>query len=549
MADAAVDLPARYYLHNFQALCDAVWLQYEDLLTDEEATFYRDFSALDESSRCLLVRLLSRRGPLFRVPELKYEELGCLDGCVTELFDQGMIINVEPDLEELFRLYRKNELQTMFSDYPAAASSKAALLERLQASDVSAAELAARRCQSNGDVIVGLAHSAVLTVFQLLFFGNSRQSLTDFVLGDLGVARYYPYQLARDERSFSRREEVDEYLHLLYLRDAYYQALEAEDTQVLLRLAQELPEQGSSELLQSRLDKLCNTLGRQLEREGELVASLQVYERSVSHPARERQVRVLQVLEDARSALTLTEQMIESPWNEAELDFAQRQKPRLLKLLGHPPVPLRRPSFKETVLTLETTDARVELAAAECLREDWESVHYVENSVFTALFGLAFWDVIFTSVRGAFVNPFQHAPVDMFSGAFYARRSALIEQRINDLQTAPSLCDELQRVYLDQYGYSNAWVSWQYPHWDVLEQALLAVPWPHLEAIWRRMLFDPQANRSGFPDLMAFGDAQRYSLIEVKGPGDQLQLNQKRWLRFFSEHEIPWQVVRVEWDR
>ena len=69
----------------------------------------------------------------------------------------------------------------------------------------------------------------------------------------------------------------------------------------------------------------------------------------------------------------------------------------------------------------------------------------------------------------------------------------------------------------------------------------------HLLAMWRRILFDPRANRSGFPDLITFDSAKGYCMIEVKGPGDQLQPNQKRWLRFFQQQEIPFQVARVSW--
>ena len=61
-------------------------------------------------------------------------------------------------------------------------------------------------------------------------------------------------------------------------------------------------------------------------------------------------------------------------------------------------------------------------------------------------------------------------------------------------------------------------------------------------------LFDPAANRSGLPDLVVLDpDARRYQLIEVKGPGDQLQLNQKRWLRYFGEQDIPYSVAWVDW--
>ena len=39
----------------------------------------------------------------------------------------------------------------------------------------------------------------------------------------------------------------------------------------------------------------------------------------------------------------------------------------------------------------------------------------------------------------------------------------------------------------------------------------------------------------------------RMCLIEVKGPGDNLQHSQRRWLRFFGENMIPACIARVEW--
>ena len=38
-------------------------------------------------------------------------------------------------------------------------------------------------------------------------------------------------------------------------------------------------------------------------------------------------------------------------------------------------------------------------------------------------------------------------------------------------------------------------------------------------------------------------------LLEVKGPGDQLQKNQKRWMRYFDKLSIPYRVVNVMWDQ
>ncbi|HIL96585.1 MAG TPA: VRR-NUC domain-containing protein, partial [Pseudomonadales bacterium] len=52
---------------------------------------------------------------------------------------------------------------------------------------------------------------------------------------------------------------------------------------------------------------------------------------------------------------------------------------------------------------------------------------------------------------------------------------------------------------------------------------------------------------SGFPDLIVFPASQGYRLTEIKGPGDKLQNNQKRWFRFFKASGIPANILNVAW--
>ncbi len=86
----------------------------------------------------------------------------------------------------------------------------------------------------------------------------------------------------------------------------------------------------------------------------------------------------------------------------------------------------------------------------------------------------------------------------------------------------------------------------------LLELALACLPSTHLRAYCERLLGDLKANRAGLPDLIQFRpDAPAgqpcYRLIEVKGPGDRLQDNQRRWLAFFHEQGIPVAVCHVRW--
>ena len=82
--------------------------------------------------------------------------------------------------------------------------------------------------------------------------------------------------------------------------------------------------------------------------------------------------------------------------------------------------------------------------------------------------------------------------------------------------------------------------SWRWP--------CTAFPPQHLQACFSRLLQDLKANRAGMPDLIQFyPHERRYRMIEVKGPGDRLQDNQKRWLTFAAEQGIAVEVCYVTW--
>ena len=171
----------------------------------------------------------------------------------------------------------------------------------------------------------------------------------------------------------------------------------------------------------------------------------------------------------------------------------------------------------------------------------------MENALFNSLFGLAFWEQIFAPVAGAFHNAFQSVPADMYQQGFYQRRQDLLDARLAELASVDLYPELLAALHRFQ-GYQCRWVNWQLLSATLLKQVLACVPREQLLAIWQRMLFDPGENRRGFPDLIALGDAPgAWCLVEVKGPGDQLQHGQRRWLRFFDEQGIPACVARVSW--
>jgi hypothetical protein len=545
------ELAPHYYRENFLRLCDNVQTYYADLLIESEHSFLRGFRALSFTAQCLYIRLISRTGPWFRESRLSYAELGPLQAALDELLEQGFANEAGRLLiEELGALYTRAELTALFGaqlgkkrnpDKPSQLAAIAALslpdqafMETLHAADQGR--------------IVAPTGAETVEILQLLFFGNRHQSLTEFVLSDLGVVSYYPYKLDKEYRQFASRDALQEFMSCAALSDLHYEMVELGLQESLPTLAEQTlaltVEHSSSE---GRWSRLCNRLARDLERTEQFDDALALYARSTRHPCRERYTRVLERQGNWQAARQQCQDILAAPWCEEEAEAASRILPRVQRKLGEKPQPRPRDNFSRVDFVVDRGEARVELLTAAALEETWSQVHYVENSLMNTLFGLAFWQEIFAPVPGAFHHAYQSAPSDMYDGSFHTSRKNALAARLKVLGAA-DLSTLLVAAYHHYYPHQCRWVDWRYISAEIVAAAAAVIPAAHLLAIWQRMLFDPASNRSGFPDLIALGEAPgEYCLIEVKGPGDALQDSQKRWLRFFATHDVPAQVAWVQW--
>src|SRR5438093_11051317 len=80
-----------YYLDNFQRVLDWIAERYDDLLSDEERAFITAFPALPQPSRALFVRMVMRKGSVFRASKLSYAEIGCTRDAARQLLSTGWI--------------------------------------------------------------------------------------------------------------------------------------------------------------------------------------------------------------------------------------------------------------------------------------------------------------------------------------------------------------------------------------------------------------------------------------------------------------------------
>ncbi|MFK8333331.1 VRR-NUC domain-containing protein [Pseudomonas sp. BJa5] len=535
-----------YYLHNFQQVLDWIELRYADLLNEEERAFIRQFAEQPRPARALLVRMVMRKGELFRPSKLAYAEIGPTLAALQPLLELGWVSNDSLlSLEQLFQLLRKDEIASGFAaqlSRPRAA--KAELYAQLQALDLAARPLH-DWLPDFPEPIVTLRLQALCDRLRLLFFGNLYQDWSEFVLADLGLLRYEQVEFSEDSRALRQRGDVDMALALHRCGELVEQGMP---------LAQVLSEVESlhsdNPWLLRRRSRLLYQLGQHSERLGDWNLALRIYPASLHPQARIRQIRVLERSEQWAQAFELASEVARQPAGPLEVQALARMLPRLQRKLGGPPQPRRaRPAagLIELQLPAQWAELGVEQAVRLHLEAQGGQVHYVENTLFNSLFGLLCWEAIFAPVPGAFFHPFQSAPQDLHDPEFQARRRALFADCLGQLDDG-RYRQTIREQFRCKQGLQSSFVFWQMLDESLLEQALACLPAMHLKHCFERLLEDIQSNRAGMPDLIQFWpEQQRYRMIEVKGPGDRLQDNQLRWIEFCAEHGLPVEVCHVRW--
>ncbi|MEM8996738.1 MAG: VRR-NUC domain-containing protein, partial [Acidobacteriota bacterium] len=398
----------------------------------------------------------------------------------------------------------------------------------------------------------------VLWTVRLLFFGNLEQDWREFVLRDLGVQRFEPYALRREMRLFQDRRAVDDTLTLGLARLSLRPVLvgrrhDAEALEVARSIASiALGRDDWHPRARPHADRILAKVGRALERAGCREESLEVYARTSAPPARERRCRVLERLGRLDEALELCDRIVAEPLDASEAEFGPRFAHRLRRKLGVEKAPWRRPRRPVEVLEVEPAILEPPRPAAEwltlaLLAERGRVGIYSENWLWRCLFGLAFWDVIFAPVPGAFAHPFQLGPLDLMSADFYPRRRAAVDARLTELRGEPDLGARLGAVYGEKRGTANAFVAWHPQLEHTLRFAFEHIPGDALATVCERIALDPGRHRRGLPDVLVLepGSPAGFELLEIKAPGDQLRPEQGAWIDYLNAAGIPAKVLRL----
>lgn len=525
---AAQPPPQHYYAENLLAVIRSVDGQYGDLLTAAEAAFGNRILAASPPAQRLLARLLSRKGHCARMDTLGYREVRDAPAALRELLDVGIAASCPP-LPGVgpLRLLTRAEIERCFPELDATQRKPALIAEAMARHGPAALhEGVARHFPW-----VALADAEPFECYRLLFFGHRRGDLAAFVLRDLGLMRFEPYELRPERRLFKDRAALDEFRTLCRIGD-FAQALGATPHPALANIVLEaLWHPASQRLFERRRSRILNGLGRRLERNRHYDAALACYARSALPPGRERTVRILHRLGDGDAAARLRAAMRNCPASALEADFAEHFGKARRRSHHVDQLPWPRPCAQS-----------VEAAAVQALTAEGSQAWHLENALPLGLFGLAYWDWVFAPVAGMFVNAFQTAPTDLFWPDFFAARQDSCQDPLELSDGA--LLKRMRETSRSRRGIANRLVDWRALTAPTLDALLTALPAAHIRKLLEIVAADLERARTGFPDLTVVHAPGACEFVEVKGPNDQLRSHQRLWLDKLNAASLPARVLQ-----
>jgi len=541
--------PEDYYQNNCSTLFRHVLARHHSLLSKvQRAQLERYLEAGDDAQR-LFARLLSRKGPIVRIDSLQYQEVVSVTGAIEELMALELVQrNGLVAADVLLNKLRKSELLEVAHCFRSLAASNTSVRQSPKA--LKKAELIEWLLHGRADALLDsvvrdmvewlvIASPDTWEIAQFLYFGGMSQDWSAFIMRDLGLVDYERPNL--DTPLFADLGEFEQARQIVYL-SALSRRVD-DHPELLPELVRALTPLPTHRYAIRRRDRALLSLGRWCERHGEHTSALGIYDMVRLHPARERSVRILHKCAPQQADSLLAE-LRRAPRCDEELQFAER--------FGR-----RGGGFQPTTRTvhIEQAHADIEEQALEILLtggvEGCEPLWgaHVENSLLRTLTGLIYWPIIFADVSGAFTNPFQSAPNDLFEDDFCAVREEALTRLESSIQDDEALHRHLTTIVVSKRGIANRLVNWSLLSNITLEELLDAIPLTHIRSLSAFLIRNLASRRSGLPDLLVVYGPKEYEFIEVKGPSDQLQPGQRVWFSHFERLGIPASVLKLNLSR
>ncbi len=536
-------LPPKYYLTHFFELLDTLDCFYRAVIDKEHLAFIDDFRKLSEEAQCVYVRMVNRKGNLFSRNSFdRYKEIKTPKIAILELETKGFATSgIENDKIGALQFLTKPQTAKWLSLCGVKAKSSDSREELITLAKANLNILDVGLIPDSNEFITQ-ARSLELEYLLFLYFGKIQKGLNLYTLRDLGIRKTNETKVFLRPRYVDKDEAKTEYFFSKTI-DRFDQVEEIDEIHSLIHGCAQLKNLRTS--AQNLKNELFMYLAEKIEtQDSELALSLLV--ECNSHPARERQCRILFKIQKKDQCRELLNEMCQLPFCDEELLFAEDFLCRKFekKKVGYLTEALK--NAKEIPLS-DVYFKKPERGIRDLYRSQGHRAHFTENYLWTGLFGLLFWEELFEKDTSALFNPFDRTPADLVSSDFYDRNTDSIEKKLEMLTRAKEAELFLLKMLSNHHGKLNDLFRW---HPNLIRTALdflKASENKNVAHILRAMAKNYQNHHTGYPDLMIIKD-NVVSFIEVKAEGDSLRSKQLSKIRLLSEAGFEVEILKVKWE-
>ena len=515
-------LPVYYYHDHFTEMLFFVSEIYGPVLNARHRAFIETFKTLSKDAQCLLIRMINRRGHIFRHGAFRYAEIADARSALEELRNSNLVrALVEGDYADFILCHAKEALIKGGKDAGLAdirtSLSKAKLIKYFLANVTF--KTAHDHC--GGGEFIALGDTEPVEFMLYLYFGKTEDNLKNFALRDLGIIR--TNKNANLSARFTDEAEARACFHYSRLLDR----LETNSEEVYRSAITAMLDgpQCTTDYASDLRNKAAHRVGLYFEKQHESALAIQLYRAGYSADCNERLARLLYASGDKVGSEDLLRRMIDDPASDDELMFASDFYARKFggQRTGACTSLLRAGS---TITVDDAWRGNPEAGVAGMLRRQGHKVYHTENTLWHALFGLLFWDELFET--GQLHSGFDWMPQCLKNKTFMRAFGQQIESKLAAVQSRTALPPILRSVAA-HWAKPNGIFAWDHVDMDALRALLHACPCG-VAAMLRLMGEDYQAMRDGFPDLMT-ENCEAVSFVEVKAEGDVIRRNQLTRLR------------------
>jgi DNA polymerase-3 subunit epsilon len=531
------DLPVFYYHDHFTEMLSFVGRTYEPVLTERHRAFVQTFGELSKDAQCLLIRMINRRGRVFRQSAIVYAEITNLQNALEQLTNCNLIRPLkEEDYAAFIICHAKDSLikggrnagfAELRTSWP-----KAKLVEFFLTSI--SFTTASQYC--GGADFVALADTEPVEFLLYLYFGKTEDDLKNFALRDLGILR--TNKNASLSARFTDENEARACFH--YSRLLNQLELKSEGIYRSAVAAILGGPRCATDYATDLRNKAVHRVGFYFEKNNESTLAMQLYRAGSSSDCNERLVRLLYANGDKPGAGELLRRMIDDPASDEEFMFARDFYARKFggQRTGTCTAVLR---ASRSVVVDDAWRGNPEAGVACVLRRQGHRIYFTENELWRCLFGLVFWEELFESSQ--LHSSFDWIPSCLKNKTFMRLFARQIEEKLAAIEGEAALTLVLRTV-ATHWAKPNGLFAWDYVDMDGLRALLHACP-KGVAKLLRLMAEDYQAMRDGFPDLMTEKDGA-VSFVEVKAEGDVIRRNQLTRLSQLGNAGIPVEIARVD---